>query len=63
MSKYKYPYMTINGKKKRLHRHVMESHLGRLLESYEHVYHINGDCFDNRIENLIIIKKNIFKLQ
>jgi hypothetical protein len=36
----------------------MEEHLGRTLEHYEHVYHINGDSRDNRIENLIVIKKN-----
>ena len=58
MSKNSYPYKTINGAKKRLHRHVMEEHLGRVLSSNEHIYHINGDPKDNRIENLIIIKKN-----
>ena len=58
MSKNKYPHKTINGVKKRLHRHLMEEHLGRLLEPNEHVYHLNGDSKDNRIENLVIIKKN-----
>jgi hypothetical protein len=57
MSDNKYPYQTINGMKKRVHRHVMEEHLGRELEFDEHVYHINGDPSDNRMENLIIIKK------
>ena len=37
----------------------MEEHLGRLLENCEHVYHLNGDPKDNRIENLIIIKKKL----
>jgi hypothetical protein len=58
MSRYVYEYKTINGVKKRLHRHVMEQHLERELEPNEHVYHLNGDPKDNRIENLIIIKKN-----
>lgn len=39
----------------------MEEHLGRLLESNEHVYHLNGDYLDNRLENLTIIKKNLEK--
>lgn len=53
-----YPYKTINGVKKRLHRHLMEEHLGRILESNEHVYHLNGNSRDNSIENLAVIRKN-----
>ncbi len=53
-----YPCKTINGMKKRLHRHVIEQYLGRTLESNEHVYHLNGDPMDNRIENLVVIQKN-----
>jgi hypothetical protein len=58
MGQNTYPYKTINGVKKRLHRHLMEEHLGRILESNEHVYHLNGNSLDNSLENLIIIKKN-----
>lgn len=53
----KYQYQTINGKKDRVHRHVMSEHINRPLMSHEHVYHLNGDHFDNRIENLVLITK------
>ena len=58
MSKNFYHHKTINGRKMTLHRHIMEEYLGRFLEPHEHVYHLNGDSIDNRIENLVIIKKN-----
>lgn len=61
MSTKKYRYKTINGSKKRVHRHIMESHIGRELNINEHVYHLNGNPNDNRIENLAVIKKNSTK--
>lgn len=53
----KYPCKTIDGKKDKIHRHIMAEQLGRPLESHEHVYHINGNPLDNRNENLVIIIK------
>ena len=50
-------YKTINGLKHRVCRYIMADHLGRDLEVGEHVYHVNGDSKDNRLENLILIKK------
>lgn len=37
------------------HRLVMERILGRPLRRDEHVHHRNGDCFDNRPENLEVL--------
>ena len=39
------------------HRYVMEKLLNRKLDKTEHVHHINGDRGDNRLENLIVMKK------
>lgn len=57
MSRNKYAYKTIDGKKKRIHRHIMEEQLGRVLKNNEHVYHLNGNPEDNSIENLVVITK------
>ena len=48
-----------NGKRRiREHRLIMEKYLGRKLTQNEVIHHINKDRLDNRIENLILFKKN-----
>lgn len=51
----RYKTITINGKQMREHRWIMQQHIGRKLETWEHVHHINDDPLDNRLENLTVL--------
>lgn len=47
-----------DGKMQPEHRVVMEEHLGRKLQSNEHVHHINGNTLDNSLTNLIVLTRS-----
>jgi len=44
-----------------VHRIIMEQYIGRELEKYEQVHHINHIADDNRIENLLLTKNGEHK--
>lgn len=50
-------YRKGDGKKKILHRMIMEEYLGRKLKQTEIVHHINEDRTDNCLENLEIMTR------
>ena len=46
---------------KRVHREVMEKYLGREMDVFELVHHLNRDITDNRIENLELTSRSEHK--
>ena len=50
-----YKTIYVEGVQVREHRWIMEQELGRKLESWEHVHHIDGDHSNNDIENLEVL--------
>lgn len=53
----------VNGSTVLQHRLVMECTLGRLLEPYEVVHHLNGDRTDNRASNLQVLDARLHGLE
>lgn len=56
-----YPTIQVNKKQWRIHRYIMEKHIGRKLLSNELVHHINGNKHDNKINNLQIVSRSEHK--
>ena len=53
----RYRKVRVNGIQMPLHRHIVEQYLGRPLRADEAVHHINGNRYDNRLENLQVMDR------
>lgn len=58
-----YILVTEGGKRRYLHRYIMEQSIGRKLATDETVHHINGVRDDNRLENLEILSRSEHTIQ
>jgi hypothetical protein len=50
-------FVSVDGKKRPLHRIIMEEHLGRKLAPDEIVRHLDGDLLNNEISNLRVVTR------
>lgn len=62
LNKKGYIIVRVNGKDVLEHRYIVEKNIGRPLEDYEHVHHLNGIKYDNRIENLVLIDGSVHQI-
>lgn len=53
-----YIVVRVDNKYVKEHRLVMESHLGRLLKSDEHIHHIDGNRENNNLNNLRVVSNS-----
>jgi hypothetical protein len=53
-----YKSITVGGKQVRVHRYLMQQHLGRPLTHEDIVHHKNGNIHDNAIGNLVLMTRS-----